>query len=116
MLDLNHPLTPYILEASRYEDEIRKRLVALLRAAPGTRDELFREILTGLLQELRRLLHERFDDRPGIARKLDALQAAVQHNRPSEEIWAAFRALDELSEDTFRTGFLPRGDEAQSSL
>ena len=106
MLDLNHPLTRFVFEASRYEDEIRRRLVAFPAASPDVREQLLREILAGPLPELRRLLRERFDNRPGIARKLDAIESAVQLKRPIEELWAAFRALDELSQDTFRTAFI----------
>jgi hypothetical protein len=106
MLILDHPLTQYVFEAARYEDEIRRRLVALESEPQLDADPLLREILAGPLPQLRRLLHERFDDRPGIASKLDALEVAITERRPLTEIWSTFLRLDELSEDTFGTAFI----------
>jgi hypothetical protein len=59
-----------------------------------------------LFANLRRLLHERFEDRPGIASKLDAIEGAIVNMQPAEDIWVAFLKLGELSEDTFGTGFI----------
>jgi len=103
---LDGPLTPFILEASRYEDEIRRRLIEIRTVPNVERDRLLGEILQGPLAELRRLLHERFEDRPGIRHKLDAIEGAVRAKISTDEIWWAFRALEELSEDTFGTGFI----------
>jgi hypothetical protein len=106
MLDLKHPLTAYVFEASRYEDQIRQRLVELRADASADLAAGGRDILNGPLRHLRRLLHEHFEDRPGIAAKLDAIESAIVDGRPVEEVWLAFLALDELSADTFGTGFI----------
>jgi hypothetical protein len=106
MLDLDHPLTPYIFEASRYEDQIRRRLVELRDKPTGDLGVACADILAGPLSELRRLLHERFGDRPAIASKLDAIENAIVNRHPVEEIWVAFLKLDEPSADTFGKGFI----------
>jgi len=106
MLDLDHQLTPYVFEASRYEDDIRRHLVTLRDNPSMDPVATFREILAGPLRELRRLLQEQFESRPGIASKLNAIEHAITQAQPIDDVWAAFNTLSELSEDTFGTGFI----------
>ena len=106
MLDLDDPLTRYVFEASRQEDEIRQRIVALQQDPAADRVALLNEILSGPLPELYRLLRERFDNRPGIAKRLDAIERAILDDQPIDEIWRAFSALDQLSPDTFGTAYI----------
>lgn len=106
MLDLSHPLTRYVFEASGYEGQIHKRLVHLLQNPDADPTLAFDEILAGPLPQLRRLLRERFDDRPGIARRLDAIETAIVNRHPIRQIWETFLKLDELSPDTFGTGYI----------
>ena len=106
MLDLDHPQTRFVFEASRYEGEIHARLVHLLENPGADPTRALDEILAGPLPELRRLLRERFDDRPGIASRLDAIETAILDRRPVPQIWETFLKLSELSPDTFGTGFI----------
>ncbi|MEN2468902.1 hypothetical protein [Burkholderia sp. GS2Y] len=88
MLDLDHPMTPYILEAAKVEDRIRHALLAW-RDAPESGHG---EIAERLIPLLRTLNDEHFGADPGIAATLNELDAAVC-NGNSETSWKIFVQL-----------------------
>ncbi|WP_419687916.1 hypothetical protein ACN22W_27720 [Burkholderia theae] len=93
MLDLDHPMTPYILEAAKVEDRIRHALLAW-RDAPesGQATSAAGEIAERLIPLLRTLNDEHFGADQGIAATLNELHAAVCNGNP-ETSWKIFVQL-----------------------
>jgi hypothetical protein len=78
MLDLNHPRTKYIFEASALLDEIRGELTAL-ETAKGSAEMIGRteHICLVLIPKLHALNQEHFENLPAITEGLEALAKAT---------------------------------------
>ena len=92
MLDLDHPRSRHVLEASRVEDLIRKLLLAW-REDEAAASSARTEILQTLLPQLEALNAAHFGASKKIYRTLDALGRAVQGS-DAERAWRALAALD----------------------
>jgi hypothetical protein len=79
MLDLNHPQTKYIFEASALLDAVRAELLVLEQAA-GSAEIIGRTEHLGLvlIPKLRALNAARFASSPTIAQALETLSTAIE--------------------------------------
>lgn len=99
MLDLGHPQTALIFEASRLEDQIRPHLLGWLDGGEfGGR----REVLDTWLPQLHALNRRGFGNSPAIAATLENLERAVGGDAPGVA-WQCFLALAETPGDNFGT-------------
>ena len=92
MLDLDHPRSQHVLEASRVEDLIRKQLLAW-RDDPAAEPTTRAQVLQVLLPQLDALNVAHFGASKKIARTLEALRRAMQGDS-AEAAWRAFLVLD----------------------
>jgi hypothetical protein len=99
VLDLAHPQTALIFEASGLEEKIRPHLLAWLNGAPF---EQRREVLDTWLPQLHELNRRGFGNSPAIAATLDRLAEAVRGTDPGAA-WQGFLDLAETPGDNFGT-------------
>lgn len=76
MLDLNHPQTQYIFEASAIEDALKTRALQMSVLPSAKRLPLLEQCHYGL-DELRRLNRDHFENSAFIAQTLDEAEAAL---------------------------------------
>ncbi|MGY2896876.1 hypothetical protein [Deinococcus sp. UYEF24] len=101
MLDLAHPQTRSVFEASAIQERIRPRLLGWLDGNELS-GPVRAEILDCWLPELHALNWGHFGNRPGITRTLDTLAAAVR-GTDAQVAWSCFLALAEHPGDNFGT-------------
>ncbi len=114
MLDLDHPRTQFIFEASRIEEQMRGLLLAWLS---GEALQGQAEILNVLLPRLHDLNRQHFGHAAGISATLNRLAAAVQRfdvrrfnlncrgadSADAQAAWTCFLDLAERPGDNFGT-------------
>lgn len=103
MLDPRDPQSEHVFHAAALEERIRAHLAAIQRDIGGHDMEWrYREIIEGIIPELRRLNEEHFDSSAGITRQLAALEAAAGRH-DIEQAWSLFIAFAESPGENFGT-------------
>jgi hypothetical protein len=95
MLDLNHPQTQFVFDASGIEEKIRPHLLAWLdnaRALPNA--PCNPEVVKTLIPQLHALNVARFNAKPGITETLNTLQSGVESGS-AKAAWGAYLDLAE---------------------
>lgn len=102
MLDLDHPMTPHIFEASRIEDVIRVRLVSWRKESKQSLSPDALDEIKASVASLHSLNSRHFGASAGITKTLDGLMSAVMSG-DVEGSWQAFFLLAETQGENFST-------------
>jgi hypothetical protein len=95
MLDLDHPQTQFVFDASGIEEKIRTYLLAWLDLASTLQNAACNtEVVKTLIPQLHALNVARFNAKSGITNTLNILQGAIESGS-AKSAWDAFLELAE---------------------
>lgn len=95
MLDLDHPQTQFVFDASGIEEKIRSHLLAWLDVAHTLQNASCNtDVVETLIPQLHALNVARFNAKSGITETLNTLQHAVESGS-AKSAWNAFLDLAE---------------------